>query len=132
VLVSTAYKKLFLRCVKIDAAQRGKSIADVLTEYAIAQVKQTKYGITLVSSNTNGQLTNLLPHAGEGLTPVGYAEMISDLLDRYDEGKQALIDGGTASPTEQQIYDQVMAFLVPITEVRTDFSFINYGSANRL
>jgi hypothetical protein len=121
-LVTTSYKRLFVRCVRAEAQKRALTFLEVLTEYASAQVKATRGGITLIGSTGNGQASTLLPNAGEGLTPVAYAEMISDVLDRYDDSRAALIEGGTADPTDPQIVDRLLQFLIPVTEVRPDFS----------
>lgn len=131
VLVSTPTKRLFLRVVKADAAARNLSLDSVLLEYATAQVKATKGGVVVLSTSTNGQSFTFAP-PGEGLDPEAFTEMVSDLLDRYDTAKATLADGGNSTPSLDQIYDSMMAVLFPITEVRTDFSFIDYGSANRL
>lgn len=116
--------------MRTDAATRVLSLDAVLLEYATAQVKQVKGGV-IISTSTNGQSFTFAP-PGESIDTESFMEMVSDLLDRFDTAKATLAEAGNSSPTLDDIYNSMMAVLVPITEVRTDFSFINYGSANRL
>ena len=111
-----------MRCVRVEAQKRALTFQEVLLEYASAQVKATRGGITLVGSSTNGQVSTVLPNAGEGLSPLSYAEMISDLLDRYDDSKAALIEEGNATPKDAEIVDRLLQFLIAVTETLPDFS----------
>lgn len=135
--VSTSYKRLFLRCVKIDAGNRTLSIEEVLNESAVAQITATSTGVTLVSVSSNGQSYNLLPNGGDGLTPTACAEMIEEMQTRLENAKARLATGYTdsdgnviapnASPTDQQLFAAMMEKLggksgQGIRRFYTDFS----------
>lgn len=105
----------------MDAAARALTIADVLAECATAQVKKTAGGITLIAGSGNGHSYNILPNAGEGLTPLNFAEMLSEILDKYDDAKAALTVDDVA-PAEPAIYEEIMRTLVSVREVGADFS----------
>jgi hypothetical protein len=122
-MVSTGYKRLFLRCVKIDAGARSIGVLTVLTELATAQVKNTAGGIFLTASQGNGQLYNVLPNAGEGLNPVSWAELIEEILTRWEDATAALInEDSIPAPNDEQIYAEVFSKLNAATEVAADFS----------
>lgn len=120
--VSAGYKRIFLRCVKADAAARALTLLAVLEEAATAQVKKTAGGITLISGSGNGHSYNILPNAGAGLTPLDFAEMLSDIMDRYDAAVVALTVEGEDAPTEAEIYTEIMRTLIAVNEVGSDFS----------
>lgn len=116
--VSTEYKRLFLRGVKWDATGTT-TLADVLKALAQASYASTKAGeVKVITGASVGSVQYSLPQNGRGLTPETAAELIGEMLDRYDKAVSDL--GGT--PSDDAIYAEMMANLMPVRRTRPDFS----------
>lgn len=123
-VVATAYKRLTLRGLKWDAEAASSTLTAVLKSAAQARLTETAKGKVLIATAANGHTTTFaLPQNGASLTPQCAAEMISDLLDRYDKAVATL--GGT--PTDAQIFAEMMAMIEPVRETLEDFSLIRMG-----
>jgi hypothetical protein len=116
--------RLTLRGLKWSAESGSTSLEAVLKSAAQSRLSQTESGKVLVGTAANGHsVTYALPSNGNSLTPASAAEMISYLLDLYDAAKAAL--GGT--PTDTQIFNEMMARLVPAREVHHDHLSLRVG-----
>jgi hypothetical protein len=125
VVVTTEFKRLFLRGLKWDAEEQTITLAAALKTAARAQLVQTNQGLSLIATSGNGHSTTFsLPVAGRDASPQDIAGMIEDLLTRYGAAEAAL--GGT--PSDDQIFTEMMALLVPITESYSDFTLLRTGA----
>lgn len=121
--VSTPFKRLFLRKLSWDAEKKGQSLADVLKSAAIASIQDSGSGIVLLATTVQGHnVTYAMPPEGRGYSPSQISEAIEELLTRYDAAVAALIDGGNPTPTDAQILTEMLALMVAITEVYSDFT----------
>jgi len=119
-VVSTRYMRLTLRGLKWAADDGATTLAAVLKSAAQARLTQTESGKFLVGTAANGHTVSYALPTNGFLGPASAAEMISYLLDLYDVSEAAL-DG---TPTDQQIYDEMMLRLVPAREVHHDFAHL--------
>lgn len=124
--MTTAYKKLTLRGLQWDAEAGSLTLAAVLKSAAQARLSETSSGLVLTGTAGNGHTVSFALPATNGLSlsSESVAEMISDLLDRYDAAIAVL--GGT--PTDAQIFSEMLAQLVPIRSVTDDFSQLRTGA----
>lgn len=125
-VVTTEFKRLFLRGLKWDATDASPTItlAAALKAAAQAQLVQTSTGLALIATSGNGHSTTFsLPVSGRGAVPQEIAEMIEDLLTRYDAAVATL--GGT--PSDDAIFTEMMAMLQAVTEVSNDYRNMRYG-----
>jgi L-asparagine transporter-like permease len=100
VVVTTDFKRLFLRGLKWDAedASESPTLADTLKTAARAQLTTAGTGTILTGTSGNGHaVTFSLPMGGRGMTPQDMAELCEDMLTRYDAAEAAVIAAGTAS-----------------------------------
>lgn len=118
--VATTFKRLFLRNLLWSAQDSGKSLYDVLKTAAQARLSETERGKFLVSTAANGHSAEW--EVPRDLSPQSIVELLSQLLDRYDEAKAYLIAEGTASPTDQQIHDEMLEKLKAVRSYRHDFT----------
>lgn len=96
-----------------------------LKELARARLDETQRGRVLVSTSGNGHSSTY--EIPKDLSATDVVGMISQLIDRYEEAKAKLIEDGTASPTDTQIFDEMMAKLHPIRSVASDFRDLRVG-----
>jgi hypothetical protein len=124
VVVTTDFKRLFLRGLKWDAEDASvATLAATLKTAARAQLTTAGTGTILTGTSGNGHsVTFSLPMGGRGLTPQDMAELCEDMLTRYDAAETAVIAAGTAEPTDDQIFTEMMAMLEPATESYPDFT----------
>lgn len=129
---TTDFKRLFVQGLKWDsedltASGTPTTFFQALKAAARARLVMTKDGRVLTGSSGNGRtVTFTLPMGGRDLTPTNIAELCGEILQRYDEAKASLIAAGTAQPTDDQVYAELLAMLQPITESTPDFSEIRY------
>jgi hypothetical protein len=120
--VSTLFARTFLRYVNLDATTRTPSVSllTVLNEHLIAAGKAMAGGLTVISQTGNGHSYTLIE--AKRFSPVQYSEMIGEFLDLYENCKAGLITEGAPTPTDAQIFADMLTYLVPATEVTPDFS----------
>lgn len=124
-VVTTEFKRLFLRGLKWDAEEQTITLTAALKAAARAQLLQTNQGLSLVATSGNGHSTTFaLPVSGRDASPQDIAGMLEDLLTRYDAAVEAL--GGT--PSDDQIFTEMMAMLEAVTEVYSDFTHLRTGA----
>lgn len=123
---TTDFKRLFVQGLKWDAEDQSTEESPVTFYAALkaasrARLTDNKTGRVLIGSAGNGRtVTFALPMNGQGLTPTDIAELCGEMLRRYDEAKADLVAAGTADPTDDEIYAELLAKLVPITESTID------------
>lgn len=117
--VSTDLKRLFIRQLLWTAEESGGTLIDALKDLAKAALRKTKNGKILVSTSGNGHVSNW--EVSQDFTPTDAAELASELLDRYDEAKAALIAAGTASPTDAQINAEMLDNCTRVDEIGADY-----------
>lgn len=128
--VTTELRKLFLRGFKWDSEEQGLSLYDVLKAAARAQSKETQSGKILTGTAANGgSFTFTLPAQANGLSPYAVTETLSNLLDVYDAAVAYLISTGIPTPTDAQIFTEMMANLIPIKETFFDPSTTHFGTS---
>lgn len=116
------FKRLFLRGLKWDAEEQSISLHDALKSAARAQLTETRNGLILIGTAGNGHTVNFsLPGNGGGLTPFDIADLLEDLLRRHEEASTNLVAAGTADPTDDQIFTEMLTLLVPVRAVTHDF-----------
>lgn len=121
-MLPTDYKRLFLRGLKWDAEDQDKALIDMLKVVARGQLKRVDGGQVVISTSGNGRSTTFATPQGE-ITPVAFTSLLEELLRRYDEAKTYLIDEeDIAEPTDDQIFDEMLDKLEPVTSASMDFS----------
>jgi hypothetical protein len=124
VVVTTDFKRLFLRGLKWDAEEAPvATLAATLKTAARAQLTTAGNGTVLTGTSGNGHsVTFSLPMGGRGLIPQDVAELCEEMLQRYDAAVAALVAAGTAEPTDDQIFTEMLALLEPVYDAHPDFS----------
>jgi hypothetical protein len=121
VAVSTEFKRLFLRGVKWDTDEAGTTLFAGLKALARARLKETKAGKVLILSLANGHRVDYaLPMNGRDITPRQVTELCEEVLGLFDTARTNL--GG--SPTDDQIFTEMLALCAPVTEQYADYTFL--------
>lgn len=118
--VATSYKRLFVRVALKNAQDAGDKLSNVLIAYGVARIQATSTGKILVATSANGHSHNW--QIPSEFNTQDAADLVSEILDRYDEAVAKLIADGTDSPTDQQIYDEIMDKLQAVRSYASDFS----------
>ena len=127
--VSTPFKRLLLRSLNASRSDRQVTLDLVLMELAQAKIQQAAMGVVLIGTSSNGSSSTFtLPGRGVGYSPSDVAECIEELITSYEDTKQALIDGGNATPTEDEIFRLMLSGLQSVTEWSTDYSEMRRAS----
>ena len=117
--ITTNWKRLFLRGVKWDAASGSVTLINQLKTVAQARLTDTAKGRALVSTSGNGRtVTFQIPANGAGVTALEIVDLIEELHRLYESAVSYL--GG--SPTDDQIFAEMLRLLEPVVEVENDFS----------
>lgn len=117
--ITTNWKRLFLRGAKWDAAAASRTLIAQLQVLAQARLTESGKGRVLVATAGNGRSTTFqLPTNGAGVTPLEVVDLIEELHRLYSTAVSNL--GGT--PTDDQIFAEMLALLEPVVEVRNDYS----------
>lgn len=117
--VTTHFKRLFVRNLLWTAQADATTILALLQTLADARIEGAQKGKVLVGTAGNGhQSTFQIP---SDFTPSDAIDLVSEILDRYDEARTKLIADGTASPTDTQIHDEIMAKLRPVRSIARDY-----------
>lgn len=124
--VSTAIKRLQLRKA-YSLVGGGTTLLEVLTDAGFAQLDVSSGGQIVAFTSSNGKT---VAFARGNVTPDDWVELFSDLLDLYDTANAVLISGGATSPTDAQIYAEMMRRLKPVRSYHNDFSDLRIGRSN--
>lgn len=125
-LPATRIRKSFLRNRYRYAVDNSQTLLQTLEDLEDAQYDAVSDGLVLVSTSGNA-------HESRYRFPSGFdsgdiMELISDLIDRYEEAEAKLIaDDEISSPTDAQIYTEMLARMKPIRDYQSDFSAIRTG-----
>lgn len=122
--VSTLFARTFLRSAYLDATTRNPvtTLLAVLNEHLTASTEATSGtgGLTITQQAGNGHsFTAVEAH---GLKPVQYAGMIGELMDVYETCEADLIEAGNATPSDEEIKDEMIDRLRPVRASYTDRS----------
>jgi hypothetical protein len=125
VAASTTSKRSKLRVLYGISIRDGKSLYAVLLSEAERLDKITGSGTYISATSAAGRAVQkgLIPGRG----PSESEEIISELLDLFDECEAALISADIATPTDAQIFAEMKSRLVPVTEATTDWSGARLG-----
>jgi len=115
---STLFKKAILRRCQRKAVTEGLTLLAALEALLIARVDENVSGRTIRATAGNGHSVEF--EVPEGLTPVSMVELASELIDLYETARGYL--GG--SPTDAQVYAEMLGLLKPCDEVHSDFTLI--------
>jgi hypothetical protein len=117
-LPATRVRRAFLRSLLDSAQETGGTLLDALKCASKARVSAGSGGRVLVGHSSNGHQNEW--EVQSDLTQVDAIEMVEDLRTRYDEARAYLIAEGTASPTDTQIFNEIMSHLVRRTSYAID------------
>lgn len=125
--VPTDYKRLFLRSLKWDAEDSSLSLLDTLKIAARARISETSKGKVLVGTAANGKSASFAIPAGS----INNADLVclcGEMVDRHEEAIRLLAARTVpiASPTQTQIFDEMLALLQPAYSVCSDYSFLRF------
>lgn len=118
-VISTDYKRLFLRGLKWDSGENGQTLLANLKTAARARLTATSAGNFLIGSLANGHSAQYaLPMNGRGLSQQDLSELCEQTLILYDSAKLNL--GGT--PTDDQIFAEMLGLLAPVKSSTNDYT----------
>ena len=122
-MVSTNYKRLFLRHIAQAALNASISLEAALMAAGTAQITSTQQGLILSTSGNNHSVTFAMPKSGEGYTQFNLAEMTEELLSLHDVARDSLIaNEAVAVPTDAQILAEMLGLLVAVRDSSADWS----------
>lgn len=125
---TSAFRRLLLRGIQWDAQDSAVSLCDALKAACRAKLKITEAGNVLIGTLSNGKSAQFaIPELGRGCSPQEIAEETLRLYELYDVAKAALIAGGTADPTDEQIAADIAYRIQPVRTVRLDHSRVRIG-----
>lgn len=117
--VATSFKRLFLRKLLWASQDGDLSLLDGLKVAAKGQLLETSTGKTLVGASANGH--DYEWEIDRSISPSDVAEMIEELITRYEEAVAYLDDNGNDSPTDTQIYTEMAKHLKAVRSIVYDF-----------
>lgn len=122
-----AYKRLFLRGLKWDSETDGTTLAATLKTAAQGKIEITERGMFLVGASANGTSSSFQLPQGS-ITPESVSLLVSELLDNYDTALAALIAAGDPTPTDDEIYTEMLSYYpVGPIKVHTKELFPNFS-----
>lgn len=124
---TTAFKRLFVRRLQWTLDEDGGTLLALLKSAAEARINETQSGKILTAASGNGRTAQWsIPN---DFSPRDAVDFVSELIDRYYEAQQKLMDDGTAFPTDAQIIVEILDKLNAIRSVSQDFSSIRDGAS---
>lgn len=119
-MVRTDIKRLWLRERWSTVPGTFATLAAALQDAAFSSLEGVKAGsISATSANGHSvQFASTQDNAG----PEDYAALGGEMLDLYDIASAALVSAGYATPTDAQIYAEMLDRLQPVTSFRGDYS----------
>lgn len=108
--VSTDFKRAIIKTVKDQADAVPQSFISLLASLRAGKVTANWDGYSVQMTAGNGRTTALQLPSGiqRDLSPQGMVELFSRIEDDYADAKQTLVSGGNATPTDQEIYNQLL------------------------
>jgi hypothetical protein len=121
--LTSDFKLAFVVILKKEADNKSQSFWDALVTITSARVQSVRGGRALISTSSNGKVVAYaMPATSGAITEDTITELCGELMRRYREAEARLIAEGTDSPADGDIYEEMEAYLVPITEYTMDFS----------
>lgn len=129
--LTTDYKRSQLRLIYLRLAPAaGKALQDYLLD-ALAALPSSVAGVGAVRSTAGNGHTVEFFGANEGAVSLAdAAALFSQLLDLYDQARAALVSAGIATPTDAQIYAEMIDRLRDVSTEYSDFSDVREGVAS--
>lgn len=126
-MLSSDYKLAFVVVLKKGADALTQSFWDALVSLTTARIESTRTGRALISTSSNGKVVAYaMPATASNLTEVAIAELCGELMRYYRQAKADLILAGTAAvpatPTDGEIYEELLGYLEPVYEVGNDYT----------
>lgn len=116
---STGFKRAFVRQLLVTALADSTTLLALLKTAIATRLTAVEGGKVVIGTGANRhQVSWQLP---DNFTPVDAVEMVEEIWTRYEEAKSKLIAGGTASPTDTQIHDEMLLKLQAIRSVVGDY-----------
>jgi hypothetical protein len=111
-----------LRNLKWQAEDKAIPLARALRSFSQGRFEENQSGRYIIGSAGNGEFVNW--QLAPGLGPMEASRIASELLDAYDESLAALQSAGAASPTDDQIFAEMMRRTKPCRVAGFDFSMM--------
>lgn len=118
-LVTTQFKRAWLRrqFAKAQGADPVTPLIELLNEQLADRVDAVETGHNILSTSGDGQSVTFSGASsavtgapGAGAMP----DLVEDMISRYESAKADLVAGGNATPSDQQIFDLMLASLVAV------------------
>lgn len=126
-LIPARIKRFWLR-VWFAEIQGSDTLLTVLSAKATNLATQLGTGAAILRTSGNGKLVEFGAAGAMNIGPQGFAELIEDLMSRYESANAELIDEGIATPSQAQINARMMGTITRAVEVRN--SYINLITGN--
>lgn len=121
-VATTADKQAWLKRILRKSVTNGIALKTQLGTDLDAAVDGVATGeIQAIAGNG---LSTTFAGSSTSFKPTEVVRLLNELDNRYDAAKAALIARGTASPTDSEIFDEIMLLLVPIRRMMSDFTDI--------
>lgn len=125
---TTDFKRSQLRLIKERLAPAASKTLRVYLLDAIAALPSAIAGIGAIKSTSGAGHSVEFFGSGEGAISLEEAAgFYSSLIDLYDDSSSALVSSGIASPTEDQIYLEMLDRLRGVSETFDDYRDIRTG-----
>ncbi len=122
-MLHSADRRLLLRFALADAQAAGVTLANQLLTTASDRATDTYAGKAAVGAAVNGHLYNwVVLGDGKHIPPFLITQALSWMLDQHDPAKAALIASGVPSPSDTQIRDKMLSWIVSGTPDALDFT----------
>jgi len=77
---------------------------------------------TSAGNAVGNRSVSFFPPSAGGLDPRSLLNLLCDLVDMHDASRLALISSGIVTPTDQQIFDEMMDRLQTVTSAQYSFA----------
>lgn len=124
-VITTDYKRAWLG--KLYRGTSPGTLLGRLEAESDARVGATQSGGTITGTSANGHSVQFAGPDSGGTSFGEMAALCAEMIRRYTEANAALIAAGTATPTDAQIYAEMLAQLVACVEFSSDYSALRYG-----
>ncbi len=120
--VSTGVKRAYLRFASRSAKKSGLTLLATLQAFSDSRVKQTGGGKVLIATRAN-------LHEDQFSIPQDFnttdaIEMAENMETRYEEALAFLIADGNPTPTDDQLFAEIIGKLNRVASVANDFTRI--------
>lgn len=123
-MVPTNIKRLWLRRIYSQTTAGGgttyATLSAGLEAYSFAALDSVKGGTIAGTAARDHSVS--FSNRDNGATPEDIAAMCGEMLDIYDASRAALVAAGDASPSDEEIKDEMMDRLQAVTEYQLDYT----------